>query len=186
MKKLGMVAVVLSLAACGGNVVRENEGGGGAATSDSQAGGGGAGGSPATATACEVQPTDPNGGWAEPTCDSLGAMVIESPNVVDDGGDGEVAAGEKATVSVQLREITGIGFYAYPEVLFSSDVEGVTVTNDAMLYGIGACDSIEMSTVITVDASVPKGTVVHVGAQVGMLGLECPDAFATSIPILIH
>lgn len=185
MKTLGMIVMGLVFVGCGGHVVAEDGGSGGSGTDN--AGGGGAGGAAATTTTeCVVQSTDPNGGWVEPTCDTLSAMIVSNPSIQDDSGDGKVSPGETAIVTVDLHETTGVGFYSYPNVIFSSDVAGVTVTNEAMLYGIGPCDTYPMATLVTVGAGVPKGTVVHIGAQVAMLSLECPDAFAITVPLQVQ
>lgn len=193
MKVLGvpLAALVLGLAACNGSVTIETDesGGGGAtgtATGGSDTGTAGAGGATATSTVCVPEEPDWNDPtFTEPTCETLAGLTLTTP-MLDAPGGGALSPGEQAGLTVQLVELTGKGFYSYPLVTFSSDVPGVTVSNEAMLYGIGPCDSYPMSTLVTVDASVPKGTVVTIGAQVGMLGMECPDAFALAIPVLVN
>lgn len=189
-------ALGLWMTACNGTVVDDNEGGGGAAstatstgTATGTNGSGGDLGVTSTFTSppaeCVVVPDPPPGDW-EPSCANLAPLLVTDPVLVDANGDGKVSPGETATLTVQLRETSGIGMYYYPLVNFTTDAAGVTVTNDAVLYGIAPCNSVPMTTQITVAPDAPTGEIVTVHAQVGALNMDCPSASAASVTFPIQ
>lgn len=191
----------LSLAACDGSVITADAAASGAAATSGAgtggsagAGGGSAGEGGGSAGAggsvpCvpePPQPFDPDAGVMKATCADLAMMTVRNPVLHPEGDDDALSAGESAILHVDLEEIAGKGFFWYPEVKFSSDTPGVSVGAEFPLYGIAACQSVPASTSITVAPGVPKGTVAHVSAKVGMLGADCPGSPAISVPIAIH
>lgn len=201
MKIVAMITLAaLSLSACGGSVltgagVTSSSGTSGSTGDEGEdsgtSGTGGTGGTSGTggtgeSAPCVPQPDDPDADFAEMTCADLDLMTVRNPVLHDAGSDGQLSAGESATITAHLDEIAGKGFYWYPWVKFSSDNPAVEVESSAQLYGIMACQSVEVSAQITVAASVPPGTVVHVEAQVASLNKDCPEAFSISIPVEIH
>lgn len=131
-------------------------------------------------------PRDAGGtsGWG--TCEDLRALVLESPLVSDDGGDGWVSPGEGADIRVMLRETAGLDFMWYPGVTFAVDDPRVTVGSDDWRYGMFACSADEYHARLTVAAEVPSGTVVTVTARAAMLPDECPEANTLEIPIVVR
>lgn len=181
-----VIAAALSMVAgCNGTVVSENGAGG------DGAGGSDTGGETSTAdtttssTLCVEQPTD----WDNlppQNCETLTSLIVANPALTDDSGDGSVSPGETATLAVDLVETSGYGMFSYPLIHFTTDNPAVTASNEAMLYGIGGCGVFTLNTLITVSASIPKGTKINVYAQVGALNLDCPDAFTLTVPVQIQ
>ncbi|MFO0586397.1 MAG: hypothetical protein U0441_02595 [Polyangiaceae bacterium] len=187
-------ALGLWLAGCNGTVVdaRDGEGGGGASAT------GAGGGTTSSATGgdtidtftsppaeCVVQPADPPPAL-DPTCDILNPLFVSGPVLEDASGDGKLSPGETGTLTVQLQETSGFGMYYYPLVNFTTDVPGVSLTNEAVLYGIAACDSVAMATQITVAPDVPAGETVVIHAQVGALNLDCPKSSSLSVTFQVQ
>lgn len=195
MKILAMITLAaLSLTACSGSVLNGTGAASTSGTSGSAGGGGedpGTGGTSGTggtgeSAPCVPQPVDPDAEFLAMTCADLDQMRVRDPVLHDTGSDGQLSAGESATITAHLDEIAGKGFYWYPWVKFSSDNPAVEVESSSQLYGIGACQRIEVGAQIKVAATVPPGTVVHVTAQVAAMNNNCPEAFSISFPIEIH
>jgi hypothetical protein len=198
------VAIAVSLSACGGTVATMSStgttsGAGGVATTHAQSSSSassssssasvgvassstGAGG----ATTCVKQPFDPDAGFHPTTCADLKVLTVSDPVLEVDAGDGKLHPGSVGTLTVNLNEIAGVGFSAYPEVIFSSKDPGVTVTNGAQFYAILACQTVPSSTLVTIANSVAPGTTVHVVAQAGMLNGNCTNGYAITVPIVIE
>lgn len=193
--EIGAACVVLSLAACGGSVVEgpsdTSTGSGTTTTSEtfttgstgSFSGGGGAGG----ATKC-TPAEGGTGGFVQPTCDDLAVMNVTNPLLVDEGGNGKLKYGESAKVTVKLNEIAGVGFNFYPGVRFSSDSDALSIPapDNSWFYAIFPCESYDASADIKLYMNMPKGVVMYVKAQVGMLNADCPDAPSIFIPVEIE
>jgi hypothetical protein len=176
--------------ACAGEVMVPSgtsdppSGTGGDTGSSTGDGGGGSSSGSGVAAACVPQPEDPT--FMQPTCADLAVMTVSDPSVQDDGGDGKVSPGEGAIIHVKLSEIAGKGFMYYPGVSFTSDTVTVPDPQAAQLYGILPCQVDDLTVHVVVPESVPKGTVVHVKAQVAMLSMACPDADSIEIPITVQ
>jgi hypothetical protein len=191
-RQFATTLVALSLAACSGEVIPGTTGGDTVSGADSGAGGstgsggigdGGAGGSGGSGACVPVEET---GGFQQATCADLDRMTVSDPVVTDAGGDGKLSPGEAGKLALKLNEISGKGFNWYPGVKFYSDVPGVFVKELDWYYAILPCQSFDTGATILVDTPVPKGTLVHVTAQVAMLNTECPDAFSITVPVEIE
>lgn len=193
----GMAAVLAAWALCAaagctGQVVTETDSGGGAGgstatTSSTASGGGGSGGAP---SGCVEQPAG-TGGFKETTCDDLSVLTISNPLINDNenvggNGNGQVDAGEKLVLWVDMTEVAGVGFNMYPSVVFSSKDPGVTLSSDNGLYAILPCQQVSLAGHAQISLYVTPGTVLTVRAQAAMLGAECPDAPYVDIPITVH
>ena len=195
--------LLFSATGCTGQVVSESDGGGGSggdggatstatATSTSTAtgnGGSGTGGAGGAAGECVVQP-EGTGGFQVATCADLSVLSVSNAALSDTtgngNGNGQLEAGETAILTVDLSEIAGVGFNAYPGVTFTTTDEGASVASNDWLYAILPCMVIELTGSVTVDASVAPGTIVTIRAQAAMLNTECPDAPMIEIPITVH
>jgi hypothetical protein len=71
-------------------------------------------------------------------------------------------------------------------VIFETADPGVTVSSEATFYAIFACMTFPASGRVELASSIAPGTIVKVTARVGMLGQDCPDAYAIDIPIEVH
>lgn len=193
-KGLGAAAIAALVAACSGEVVEQAGGGSGPVasssttveptpTTDTASGGGGAGAG--GAPSC-MPVTAGAGGFVEPTCADLGVMTVTTPSLTDDSADGKLSYLEKATLTVQLNEVAGVGFNFYPGVRFTSESISIPAPDNAWFYAILPCQSNEASTPIELLTDLPKGTIAHVKAQVAMLGADCPEAPFIDIPIQIE
>jgi hypothetical protein len=183
--RLATAVLVTMLAACSGEVIQTTSGGSSSSSGSSSSGGAiGSGGAPSTT--CVPQPEGSGGAPLQPTCADLAVMTVSSPVFVDEGGDGELGPGEKAVLTVKLDEVAGKGFNWYPGVLFSSDTISVEATGEAQFYAILPCQSLDASAQVSLLTKVDPGTVVHMKAQVTMLGMDCPDAPSIQIPIAIQ
>jgi hypothetical protein len=131
-------------------------------------------------------PPNPDAGLRGATCDDLSVLVVANPSLAVDGGACALSPGREATLAVDLEEVAGKGFDAYPGVHFTADVPGVTVTDAFDVFAIAACQTQRSSTRVTVNAGVPRGTVAHVVAQVAMLNRSCPNAYAITVPLLVE
>lgn len=189
-----IAATLALIAGCNGHVVTGNGAGGdgGSEAGGSSAGGGDTGSvtsttttTTTTTTVCVEQPVDP-GEVPMQTCAQLDPLIVNNPVLTDTNGDGSLSPGETGTLAVDLVETSGIGMYWYPFVAFTSDTPSVTVTSGDFLYGIGPCGTYTLTTQITVDAAVPKGTTVNVLAKVSALNLECPGSFTLTVPVTIQ
>jgi hypothetical protein len=184
---LGFVALMslsLGAVACVTRVEVPSESGG------TSTGAGGAGGASATGggdpTPCVPQPDDPDAGFTPATCADLAVMKVSDPVVIDDSGDGKVSPGEGAVIHVNLSEIAGKGFSYYPGVTFTSDLAMVPDPGAGQLYAILACQVDDLAAHIVVPSSVAKGTVVHVKAQVSMLGATCTSGDSVTLSIKVE
>jgi len=209
LRRLSVVVVAAVLGACGGKAaddgVEPGTGGaagaggsvaaggavavGGGTSVGGASGSGGSGGGSAGSGGSGGGECVPKGdGWnsdPNPGCDDLDVLAIESPTLVDDGGDGSVSPGEGFSLKVVLREVAGVGFGMYPGVKFESDQPGVSVQENDWYYGIFACASYDASAKGQVDASVKPGTVVTLTARAAMLNTDCPGAPALKIQLTV-
>jgi hypothetical protein len=149
------------------------------AVASSSAGAGGA-------MTCVTQPFDPDAGFHASTCADLKVLTVSDPVLEVDAGDGKLHPGSVATLTVNLNEVAGVGFNAYPAVFFSSSDPGVMVSSGAQFYAILACQTIPSPALVTVAGSVPSGTTVKIVAQAGMLNGMCTNGDAITVPIVIQ
>lgn len=174
--------LLVLLSACAADVVTSLGVGAGGGSSSSSASTAGAGGSAGTdPPLCVVDTKIP--GATMPTCADLAPLSLEAPKVVDDSGDGIVTAGEGATITLTIRENSGIPFNWYPGILFTTDNGAAAIDQDAWLYAIAGCQATELSAHISFSNDITKGTIVNVKAMVGMLNAECLDTASVLIPI---
>lgn len=206
-RELSVVVVAAVLAACGGKASHDAEEpgtGGNPATGGSSAfggasagGGAGAGGGVASGGGTAAGGSGGSGGecipegdgWnsdTDPTCEDLSVLAVESPVLVDAGGDGAVSPGEAFELKVVLSEVAGLGFGWYPGVRFESDHPGVTIQEHDWFYGIFACNSYDVGATGKVDSSVAPGTVVTLTARAAMMSTECPSAPALKVQLTVN
>jgi hypothetical protein len=94
-------------------------------------------------------------------CSQLDPMTLSDPRIIDATGDGQIAPGETATLTVRLTETSGTDFMLYPGVAVTSDNAGVTIYPSVYwYYGIWGCDSVEPEMDLSFDPSIEPGTVV--------------------------
>jgi hypothetical protein len=182
MRTISTLFVAVACAACGGNVSSAP------VESDASADAGRdvvltcpslEGGSTAT---CAVV----DGGVSGMTCADLSFLALSEPSLSVDGGDCALTPGGTATLDVMLREVAGRGFDAYPGVICTSDVPGVTFSGGPDLFAILPCQMVHESCGIAVGSSVATGTVVHVVVQAAMIARSCPNAPAITVPLLVR
>lgn len=155
-------------------------------TSSGGTGGASVGGSGGSAGAGECVPnTGGTGGSVEWTCEALDGLTVSDPTIVETDGDGVVSPGETVEIEVLLNETSGNDMMYYPGIEFFTDNPLAKVSANNWLYGIFACDSSELGATLTLDPSIPPGTVVNVTAYVAMLnqGCESPSSIQFAVQV---
>jgi hypothetical protein len=184
-KLLGLMGCASLFVACANEVIVEpNDNGGAAGGSSSSSAGSSSSSSGGTAVCVpdEDAPVSP-----EATCEDLDRLVLENPSFSNDtDGDGKLEAGETATLTVTMRDVSGLGFNWYPGVKFKSFDPNITVAADTWYYAILPCTEMPATATITVPPDLPVGTEYAIQAQVAMLNHECPDTFTLGIPAVVH
>lgn len=172
-RKVGWTALAV-LAACGGKVVEP----GSSDASTSAAGGSGG--------AAVCVPAEGGAAPLQPTCADLGRLAVRQPALADESGDGKLAFQEKGTLKVILADVSGRGFNWYPGVRFTSATISIASDGLDQFYAVLPCGSSEASAGVSLLTSYPQGTALTVRAQVSALGLDCPDAPAIEVPVVVE
>lgn len=134
---------------------------------------------------CVPKDEPPSG--VQPTCKDLDRLVLGTSSVTGDtDGDGFVEAGETATLTVMMQDISGLGFNWYPGVEFSTKSTVAGVQSDTWYYAILPCTELAATGTIKVAPDAAPGTVVTIRAQIAMLNQTCPDALAIDVPVKVQ
>jgi hypothetical protein len=155
-------------------------GAGGAGVGGAGVGGAGAGG----ATACVPVEDPPPSGQA--SCAELARLVVEDPILEDADGDGALAPGETAKLTVALRDTSGLGFLWYPGLAPESATPGVSVSFADWRYALLACGTDRLAVEVAVAPDVAKGTVASVTVRATGMNLVCPGAPGVEVAIPIE
>ncbi len=189
---LGLIGCASLLVACGNEVVIEesqqsSSTGGNASTGSSGTGSSGTGSSGTGGTTNVCTPKDDGTVSSEATCKDLDRLVLVNPSITGDtDGDGLLEMGETASLTVVMKDTSGLGFNWYPGVNFESADAAVGVEADTWYYAILACMELPATATIKVAPDVLPGTVVNIRAQISMLNHECPEAFTLEIPVKVQ
>lgn len=136
------------------------------------------------ATECTTQ--DP-GPLTQPTCQDLDRLVLVEPIIADDtDGDGLVEADETATLTVVMKDVSGLGFNWYPGVEFWTKDVSVGVTADTWYYAVLPCGEQPATATLKVAADAAPGNTVMIRAQIAMLNTKCADTFFVDVPVIVH
>jgi hypothetical protein len=184
---LALIACASVLVGCANEVIIEerNEAaaGGGNGTSSSSS----TGLSSTTGGAAAVCTPKDDGPFSEPTCKDLDRLVLLNPSISGDtDGDGLLEAGETASLTVVMKDVSGFGFNWYPGVNFASKHPLLGVDANTWYYAILACTEQPATATIKVAPDAAPGTVVTIRAQIAMLNNECPDAFTMEFPVKVQ
>lgn len=175
------------LMGCANEVIIEesppaSSGGGNGGTSSSGTSSSTSGGPSAVCVPVEEMPP-----WMQPTCADLDRLVLVNPEISNDtDGDGLVERGEKASLTVVMKDVSGRGFNWYPGVEFASKGAAVSVQADTWYYAILQCGELPTTGTIEIAPDASPGTTVMVRAQIAMLNEKCTNAFAIDVPINVH
>jgi hypothetical protein len=189
---LGLLGCASVLVACGNEVVIEGQneaagGGNGSASSSSTSSSSTSSSSTTGGTSTVCTPKDDGTVPSEASCKDLDRLVLVNPAISGDtDGDGLVEAGETASLTVIMKDVSGYGFNWYPGVKFASKDPAVNVEADTWYYAILACTEQPATATIKVAPDAAPGTIVTVRARISMLNHECPDAFTIEIPIKVQ
>jgi hypothetical protein len=113
--------------------------------------------------------------------------VLVNPSISNDtDGDGLVEPGETVSVTVMMKDTSGLGFNWYPGVEFASKNPSVGVEADTWYYAILPCTEQPATATMKVAPDVLPGTIVTIRAQIAMLNQKCPEAFTLEIPVKVQ
>jgi hypothetical protein len=191
MKKLvrGLVGCVAVFVGCANEVtIEEQSSTSTGGTSSGSSGSSGTGSSSTTGgmtTACvpvEDPPISPN-----PTCKELERLILDNPILEGDSdGDGLVEPGETATLTVTMKDVSGLGFNWYPGVVFESGDPAVGVQADTWFFAVLPCGEQPATATIKVSPDVKKGQTISLRARVDMMNGNCAGTSALDIPLKIQ
>lgn len=176
------------LVACANEVIVEEPQGSPGGPSGSGSSSSGTGSSSTSSGApmeCVINDQDPQP--TQPTCADLDRLILVDPVISDDtDGDGLIEPGESATITVTMKEISGLGFNWYPGVIFTSSDSAVGAKEDTWFYAMLPCGEMPVTGTIKVDANVAPGKTAVVRASVNMINGDCTDTFTLEIPVKVQ
>jgi hypothetical protein len=181
--RIALLGFLASLTACGGTSTKRThpEGTGG----DAGAGGSGEGGATGE-PACAV---DPKGDPMADGCAELERLVVENPTLVEgSNGDGRLTVGEMVEVSFALRDTSGLGYNAYPGVIFDVTPPGIAAepTTDFNSFALLPCDSVIASVRLVLGQTIGPGTVIEVTARAAALNQDCPNTNSRTVRLTVE
>ncbi|MBK9259545.1 MAG: hypothetical protein IPM54_06865 [Polyangiaceae bacterium] len=183
-KLLGLMGCASLLVACANEVIIEpNDDNGGSSSSSS----GTSSSSSSSGNTATCVPQDDAPVSSEPTCDDLDRLVVVNPSISNDtDGDGKLESGESATLTVMMKDVSGLGFNWYPGVEFESSHPSIEVEPDTWFYAILPCTEQAATATIKVGPDVFTSTEYAIFARIAMLNHECPGTSALGIPMVVH
>lgn len=195
MKKLvlGVLGCVSLLVGCANEIIIDDAntkptGGNQTSSGSSGTGSSGTGSSGTTGgTGTMCVPVDDVPVTSNPTCKELDRIVLVDPVVeADSDGDGALEPGESATLTLTMKDVSGLGFNWYPGVQFASEDASVGVQADTWYYAILPCGEQLATATIKVSPDVMPGKTVTIRAWVDMMNANCTGTFAIEVPIKIQ
>jgi hypothetical protein len=118
------------------------------------------------------------------SCNDLDRLAVRDPVLTSPNG--RVMPGDTVVLSVTLADMSGLGNFDYPGVLFQSSDADVTFVDDgrdSFLYALPSCQTTVAAAKLQIGSSIAPGTVVHVTALAAVLNRDCPNAPHLVIPI---